>query len=127
MCRFIFMPRLAAVHNKKNSRVTEIKMEDGRIFRAKIFIDASYEGDLMASAGVSLFRRARKQFHLCPGDAGRYPRRHAEASISDGSGPLAPRHGDPASGLLPWVQSELPGIEGEERQINSRPTISGYA
>src|ERR1700722_15407935 len=49
-----FGARLAAVKMKK-LRVTEIRMEDGRIFRAKMFIDASYEGDLMAQAEVSYF------------------------------------------------------------------------
>ncbi len=34
-------------------RITEIVMESGRSFTAKVFIDASYEGDLMAKAGVS--------------------------------------------------------------------------
>lgn len=28
-------------------------MEDGTIYRAKMFLDATYEGDLMAMAGVS--------------------------------------------------------------------------
>ncbi len=28
-------------------------MESGRAFRGKMFIDASYEGDLLAAAGVS--------------------------------------------------------------------------
>jgi hypothetical protein len=38
---------------KRGKRVTEIRMENGSVFRAPIFIDASYEGDLMAQAGVS--------------------------------------------------------------------------
>ena len=52
--RVYFNARLASV-KIRNSRVTEIYMEDGRVFCAKIFIDASYEGDLMARAGVSYF------------------------------------------------------------------------
>ncbi len=31
----------------------EFATDDGTIFRAKMFIDATYEGDLMAKAGVS--------------------------------------------------------------------------
>ncbi len=34
-------------------RITSIAMEDGTRLRARIFADASYEGDLMAQAGVS--------------------------------------------------------------------------
>jgi hypothetical protein len=39
--------------NKEDSRISEIKTENERVFQAAIFIDASYEGDLMAQAGVS--------------------------------------------------------------------------
>jgi len=38
---------------KSGTRLTEIAMEDGSAFTARIFADASYEGDLMAQAGVS--------------------------------------------------------------------------
>lgn len=38
---------------KSAARVTEIIMENGVAFQGKIFVDASYEGDLMAQAGVS--------------------------------------------------------------------------
>jgi hypothetical protein len=38
---------------KSGATITDIRMEDGRAFRAKLFVDASYEGDLMAQAGVS--------------------------------------------------------------------------
>jgi hypothetical protein len=38
---------------KTGTGITEILTEDGSIFRARVFADASYEGDLMAQAGVS--------------------------------------------------------------------------
>ena len=38
---------------KPDQRIHEIQMENGSLFQASIFIDASYEGDLMAQAGVS--------------------------------------------------------------------------
>jgi hypothetical protein len=38
---------------KEGTRLTEIRMENGTSFRAKVFADASYEGDLMAQAKVS--------------------------------------------------------------------------
>ena len=37
---------------KQGPRVVEIKMENGGVFQATIFADASYEGDLLAQAGV---------------------------------------------------------------------------
>ncbi len=44
--------RIETVTLDKNT-ITRIKMENGSKFSAKVFIDASYEGDLMARAGVS--------------------------------------------------------------------------
>jgi hypothetical protein len=38
---------------KSGTRITEIEMESGNRFRAKMLIDATYEGDLMAAAKVS--------------------------------------------------------------------------
>ncbi|MFM8533221.1 MAG: FAD-dependent oxidoreductase, partial [Acidimicrobiia bacterium] len=38
---------------KHGTRITKIVMESGREFAGTMFIDASYEGDLMAKAGVS--------------------------------------------------------------------------
>ena len=39
--------------NKEGAEIQSIRMESGRVFTAKVFIDCSYEGDLMAKAGVS--------------------------------------------------------------------------
>lgn len=38
---------------KKNEKIKSIKTLSGKTFYGKVFIDATYEGDLMASAGVS--------------------------------------------------------------------------
>jgi hypothetical protein len=38
---------------KDGAKITRIVMESGRAFEGKVFIDATYEGDLMAKAGVS--------------------------------------------------------------------------
>jgi len=38
---------------KDGTRVTEIVTENGAVFRGRVFADCSYEGDLMAQAGVS--------------------------------------------------------------------------
>lgn len=38
---------------KSGARVTEIVMESGATYSARLFADATYEGDLMAQAGVS--------------------------------------------------------------------------
>ena len=38
---------------KEKGLIRSITMESGEVYRGRIFIDASYEGDLMAAAGVS--------------------------------------------------------------------------
>ena len=49
---------------KDGARITELRVQGGEIYRAKVFIDATYEGDLMAKAGVSysVGRESAKQY-----------------------------------------------------------------
>jgi len=47
-----FEQRLASV-KKNGARLAEIVMDNGTVYRARMFIDATYEGDLMARAGLS--------------------------------------------------------------------------
>lgn len=49
---------------KDGSRITGITLTDGAKLEARIFIDASYEGDLMARAGVSFAvgRESKREF-----------------------------------------------------------------
>src|ERR1039458_5521427 len=47
-----FQQRLASV-KKEGGRIAEIVMENGKAYRAAMFVDATYEGDLMAKVGVS--------------------------------------------------------------------------
>src|SRR6185369_4092637 len=49
-----FQQRLASIACK-DARIREISTTAGRVFHARMFIDASYEGDLMAKAGVTSF------------------------------------------------------------------------
>ena len=125
-----FNARLASVH-KRGSRIVEILAEDGTVFRAKAFIDATYEGDLMAKAGVSctLQREGNAKYgetyngihyadkykprtnHLKPGPTGRVP---GGQGVWDRDLPLDPYvvPGNPKSGLLPLVQEGEPGTPG---------------
>src|SRR5262249_53585867 len=49
---------------KDGRRITAVVMESGKTFAGKVFIDATYEGDLMAAAGVSytVGREPNKQY-----------------------------------------------------------------
>ncbi len=105
-----FHARLAYV-KMKNARVTEIAMEDGRGIRANMFIDASYEGDLMARAGVSYFvgRESNSTYHeTLDGIRAVTPKHQFVVAVDPYRRPR-----DPASGLLPWIQDQSPGTAGE--------------
>jgi hypothetical protein len=104
-----FHERLKYV-KKKGARITEIKMENGDVFRARIFIDASYEGDLMARARVSYFvgREANAVYgETLDGIRAVTPKHQFTAEVDPYTRP-----GDPASGLLPLIQAQAPGTPG---------------
>ena len=50
---------------KEGTRLGSITMVDGATYTAKVFVDASYEGDLMARSGVSYTwgRESREQYN----------------------------------------------------------------
>ena len=96
-----FHQRLASV-KKDHARIVEIAMESGKIFRAKMFIDASYEGDLMARAGVSytIGREPNSQYHeTLNGIRAKTPQHQFTVPVDPYLKP-----GDPSSGLLPLIQ-----------------------
>jgi len=126
-----FRARLAAVR-KSGARITELVTEDGTAFRARMYIDATYEGDLLARGGVSytLLREGNAKYgetyngihyaeiyrprrdHKKPGPSGRTP---SGQGVWDRDFPLDPYvvPGDPGSGLLPLVQAGEPGVPGD--------------
>ncbi|MDQ3814952.1 MAG: FAD-dependent oxidoreductase [Armatimonadota bacterium] len=104
-----FEQRLAAV-KKQGSHITEIVMENGNVFRAKVFIDATYEGDLMALAGVSYHvgREANAVYReTLNGVQFGHPNHNFEVPLDPYIIP-----GDPGSGLLPGISDEYPGQQG---------------
>ena len=99
--------RLAAV-KKAGARITEMAMENGKVFRARMFIDATYEGDLVAKAGVSytVGREANAKYDETLNGVRAETPKHQFAIAVDPY--LKP--GEPGSGLLPFIQ---PGGGGE--------------
>ena len=96
---------------KKNGRIVSITMLSGRTYCARMFIDATYEGDLMAAAGVSytIGREANSQYmETLNGVAERMARYHQFDKPVD---PYV-KPGDPSSGLLPGIHDGSPGKEG---------------
>jgi hypothetical protein len=99
---------------KNGTRIVEFTTESGRTFRGKMFIDASYEGDLMAKAGVTYHvgREANSEFsETLNGFREKTPQHQFTVDVDPYVTP-----GDPSSGLIPYVQkgtAENPGDADE--------------
>lgn len=93
--------------SKSNGKIVSIKTLSGKTFEGKMFIDATYEGDLMAAAGVSY--HVGRESNDTYGETwngvqfGVYQHGHYfRDSISPYVVP-----GDPSSGLLPEISDEI--------------------
>ena len=108
---------------KQGEKIIEIEMENGNSYKGKIFIDATYEGDLMAAAGVSytVGRESNKEYGETLNGVqandfsitlrGTVSRNSANHNFIDGVDPYIVK-GDPSSGLLPFITKGGPGIDG---------------
>jgi hypothetical protein len=98
---------------KNGSRITSILMESGEVYRGRIFIDATYEGDLLAMAGVSYHvgREANRTYGETLNGIQK-ARTHNHVFIHDVDPYVVP--GVPTSGLLPGLHGDDPGVDGEE-------------
>jgi hypothetical protein len=108
---------------KRGQLIQRISMESGEVYTGKVFIDATYEGDLMASSGVSYVvgRESVNQYgESLNGVQKNYKALTLKNKVSnnayyhnfvEGVDPYIIK-GNPQSGLLPFVSAEHPGIEG---------------
>lgn len=110
---------------KKNKRIFSVEMENNSKYVAKMFIDATYEGDLMAAAGVSysVGRESNKAYgESLNGVQANKINRTLSWTISrngynhnfaDGVDPYIVK-GEPNSGLLPYITpGGRPGVDGK--------------
>ena len=105
-----FQQRLSGV-KKDGNRITEITIENGKVFRATMFIDATYEGDLMAKAGVryTVGREANSEYNeTLNGIRGKTPKHQFGIPVD----PYV-KAGDASSGLLSFIQNLEPGKPDE--------------
>ncbi len=108
---------------KQGPHIVEIEMESGEKYRGKIFIDATYEGDLMAAAGVSytIGRESNSEYgetlngvqanKVSTTLRGTVSKNGIHHNFIDGVDPYIVK-GDPSSGLLPFIVEGGPGIDG---------------
>ncbi len=92
-------------------RIMAIALESGRTIRGKVFIDATYEGDLMAAAnvGFTVGREANATYgETLNGVQTAQATKHQMVAGVDASIVA----GDPTSGLLPMLESSPPEPDG---------------
>jgi hypothetical protein len=106
-----------------NNRIQRIVMESGESYEGKMFMDATYEGDLLATAGVTytVGREDNKEYGETLNGvqankynvtlSGKVSRNAVHHNFIDGVDPYVIK-GDPASGLLPFIIEGGPGIDG---------------
>jgi len=97
---------------KKDGEIISIQTLSGKIFNGKIFIDATYEGDLMAASGVkyTFGREANSEYNETWNGVQKGVYHHGHY-FKDNVDPYK-IPGDPSSGLLPRISSGAPGENG---------------
>jgi hypothetical protein len=101
---------------KQAGRITAIRTLSGQSYAGKMFIDATYEGDLMAVAGVS-YHVGREGTNVYGErwngvQTGVLQHRHHFAVLPKKISPYVVP-GDPKSGVLPRVSTNAPGDYGQ--------------
>lgn len=94
--------------SKQDGRIVSITMESGETYRGQVFIDATYEGDLLAAAGVSytVGREANSQYdETLNGVQAKMNVKNHRFYV-----PVDPyiTPGDAESGLLPGIEANIP-------------------
>lgn len=109
-----WLDRSAGAVLKNGTAIQSFKTLSGKIFQGKMFIDATYEGDLMAAAGVSYHvgREANAKYQEKWNGVQVGVLHHGHWFKSDIDPYRVP--GDKSSGLLFGVSAEDPGQYGQE-------------
>ncbi len=98
---------------KQNGRIVAIVLEGGARYEGKAFIDATYEGDLMAKAGASytVGRESNAKYdETWNGSQAAHFHGHQFPEGANVDPYVVP--GKPESGLLPVIDPTGPGVEG---------------
>lgn len=111
-----WLDRQNGVRKAKNGRIASITMLDGKTYEGRMFLDATYEGDLMAAAGVDY--HVGRESTATYGEkwngvqTGVLHHRHHFGAVAK---PISPYvvPGDPSSGVLPRISTAPPGEYGQ--------------
>jgi hypothetical protein len=117
---------------KQGTRIVQVTMENGNRYQGAVFVDASYEGDLMAQAGVSytVGREGAAQYREALAGAREFTPKHQftvkvpgagsqTRSLPVDVGPFVAPNAE-SGALLPGVQGGAKGpIAGGDRKVQA--------
>jgi hypothetical protein len=108
---------------KDGARITSITMLSGKTYSGKMFIDATYEGDLMAAAGVDY--HVGREANSVYGErwngvqTGVLHHRHHFGALKEEISPYVVPD-DPTRGVLPRISTAAPGAYGQgDRKVQA--------
>jgi len=111
----VLLDRFLTAVEMKEGKLVSITLETGETITAKVFVDGTYEGDLLAAANVSytVGREPRSAYNESLG--GQWQQVSWKGVYQFCGLPISPyvKPGDPKSGLLPEISSEPYGKPGE--------------
>ena len=99
---------------KENGRIVSIRMLSGSVYHGRYFIDATYEGDLMAASGVPyrVGREACSEFGE-EWNGNQVGILHHNHNFRDWNISPYRTPGDPSSGLCAEIDTSGPGVRGQ--------------
>ncbi|WP_226036170.1 FAD-dependent oxidoreductase [Aquibacillus saliphilus] len=98
------------------NQIESIEMESGKVFKAKIFLDMTYEGDLMAQAGITYVTGRESNSQYQETYNGIQTATAVKNQLPLGVDPYVIQ-GEPSSGLLPSVN---PAPENQDGEADNR-------
>jgi hypothetical protein len=108
---------------KSEGRIASITMLSGKTYTGKVFLDATYEGDLLAAAGVDY--HVGREANSVYGEqwngvqVGVLHHRHHFGAVKEKISPYV-TPGDPSSGVLPRISTKAPGAYGSgDRRVQA--------
>lgn len=97
---------------KSGDAITALRLEDGRVFPGSMFVDATYEGDLLPGASVSFTVGRESNATYGENYNGIQTARATKNQLPSGIDPYV-TPGDPTSGLIHGVSDDVAGTDGD--------------
>jgi hypothetical protein len=94
---------------KEGTRITQMTMESGLVAKGKVFMDCTYEGDLLAESGVEYFlgREPNSQYGETINGLQAAKAKHHQFTLPVSAYRIP---NDPKSGLLPYIGGTEPTV-----------------